>query len=160
MVNGQLIHGLLHPEMGHSRIPHNRQADPYPGFCPFHGDCWQGLAAGPAIEARWGQKAEALPLDHPAWTLEAHYLALGLVNIICILSPQRIILGGGVMTQTRLFPLVRQAVKAILSGYIALPAIVDAGDDYIVPPQFGQQAGILGAIALAKQSAPGVTGSS
>ena len=86
VANGKLVHGLIHPEMGHIRVPHDRDHDPFPGVCPFHGDCLEGLAAGPAIESRWGQRAETLPADHPAWPLEANYLALGLVNIICCLE--------------------------------------------------------------------------
>jgi len=153
MVNGKLVHGLVHPEMGHIRIPHNFDDDPYEGFCTFHGDCLEGLATGPAIEKRWGKRAESLPLDHPAWTLEARYLALGLVNMICMLSPQRIILGGGVMQQTHLFPLIRTIVKDLLNGYVKNPAILEQIDDYIVPPQLGNKTGVLGAIALAQQAA-------
>jgi len=151
MVNGQLIHGLIHPEMGHVRIPHDWESDPYPGCCPYHGDCLEGLATGPALEGRWGQQGETLPPDHPAWPLEARYLALGLVNIICILSPQRIIMGGGVMQQRALFPLVRREVQALLNGYLQAPAILEQIDDYIVPPGLGDRAGVLGAIALAQQ---------
>ncbi len=113
MVNNNLMHGLVHPEMGHLRIPHDWEADPFPGVCPYHGDCLEGLATGPAIETRWGQKGETLPRDHPAWQLEAHYLAWGLVNLICTLSPKRIILGGGVMEQDQLFPLVRKKVQKL-----------------------------------------------
>lgn len=150
MVNGQLIHGLMHPEMGHMIIPHNWDADPYAGFCPYHGDCWEGLAAGPALEGRWKVRAETLPPDHPAWKLEAHYLALGLVNIICILSPQRIILGGGVMDQKHLFPLIHNEVYTMLNGYIQAQQILEQMDSYIVPPGLGNRAGVLGAIALAQ----------
>jgi len=153
MVNGGLIHGLVHPEMGHIRIPHDREADPYPGCCPYHGDCLEGLACGPALEKRWGQRGETLPPDHPAWPLEAHYLALGLVNFICTLSPQRIIMGGGVMEQVQLFPLVRREVGQVLKGYIAAPAILQEIDQYIVPPGLGDRSGVLGAIALAQQVA-------
>ena len=153
MVNGKLIHGLLHPEMGHIRIPHERDRDPYPGSCPFHGDCLEGLAAGPALEERWGQPGETLPADHPAWLLEADYLAFGLVNIIYILSPQRIILGGGVMQQHQLFPLVRRRVQALLNDYLPVPAILDQIEDYIVPPGLGNRSGVLGAIALAQRAA-------
>ena len=96
MANGRLLHGLLCPEMGHSLLPHDRERDPFEGACPFHNDCFEGLASGPALEKRWGQKAETLPLDHPAWDLEAHYIALALANYIYTLSPQRIIIGGGV----------------------------------------------------------------
>jgi fructokinase len=153
LVNGKLIHGLVHPEMGHIRIPHDRERDPYAGACPYHGDCLEGLATGPALEARWGQRGETLPADHPAWELEAGYLALGLVSIICILSPERIIIGGGVMEQRQLFPLVRGRVRELLNGYLQVPAILDQIDEYIVPPGLGNQAGVLGAIALAQQAA-------
>lgn len=155
MLAGRLMHGLIHPEMGHMRVPHDRQADPYAGFCPFHGDCLEGLAAGPAIERRWGKKADELPPDHPAWALEAEYLALGLMNLVCTLSPQRIILGGGVMGQAHLFPLVRARVQALLNGYVEAAAIVSDIDRYIVPPGLGDRAGVLGAIALAELAAKG-----
>jgi fructokinase len=150
MVNDKLMHGLMHPEMGHMVVPHDRQRDPFPGNCPYHGDCLEGLAAGPALEARWGQRGETLPPDHDAWALEAHYLALGLVNVITILSPQRIILGGGVMEQPGIFPLIHQEVQQLLNNYIQMPAITEKIDDYIVPPQLGGRAGVLGAIALAQ----------
>jgi fructokinase len=149
MVAGNLLHGLVHPEMGHVRIPHDRERDPFEGVCPFHGDCLEGLATGPAIEARWGRRGEDLPDDHPAWPLEAHYLALGLMDIICTLSPQRVILGGGVMQRLFLFPMIRSGVRELLNGYIQSPALVDQIGAYIVPPALGSQAGVLGAIALA-----------
>jgi len=152
MVNGKLLHGLIHPEMGHIRIPHDRNLDPYAGCCPYHGDCLEGLAAGPALEERWGQRAETLPADHPAWQLEAEYLALGLVNFICTLSPQRIIMGGGVMQQPHLLPLVRRRVQELLNGYLQVPMILERIDDYIVPPELGNRAGVLGAIALGQQA--------
>lgn len=152
MVNGRLQHGLIHPEMGHILIPHNWQTDPYKGRCPFHGDCLEGLAAGPAMNERWGQPAETLPHDHPAWKLEAHYLALALTNFICTLSPQRIIMGGGVMAQPQIFPLVRLKVQELLNGYMQSPSLLTNIDHYIVPPQLGGQAGVLGAIALAQQA--------
>jgi fructokinase len=151
MVEGNLIHGMLHPEMGHMPLPRDQAEDPFTGNCPFHGDCFEGLASGPAIEARWGQRAETLGKDHPAWQMEAHYLALGLVNIITILSPSRIILGGGVMHQEQLFPLVRQEVQRILNKYIQASEIIEHIDAYIVPPALGARAGVLGAIALAQQ---------
>ncbi|MFN3929253.1 MAG: ROK family protein, partial [Thermoflexus sp.] len=111
MVHGRLLHGALHPEMGHIRIPHDQERDPFPGVCPFHGDCLEGLASGPALEARWGQPPESLPEDHPGWELEAEYLALGLVDILCVLIPERIILGGGVMRNRSLFPRIRGAAR-------------------------------------------------
>lgn len=153
MMNGRLMHGLLHPEMGHIRIPHDREADPYAGCCPYHGDCLEGLAAGPALAERWRQPAETLPANHPAWELEAHYLALALTNFICTVSPQRIVMGGGVMEQSQLFPLVRRKVQDLLHDYVQAPEILEQIDGYIVPPALGQRAGVLGAIALAEQVA-------
>ncbi len=153
MVNGKLIHGLMHPEMGHIRIPHDWQADPYPGYCSYHGDCFEGLAGGPALEGRWGQRGETLPPDHPAWALEAHYLALGLVCFICTLSPQRIIMGGGVMEQAHLLPMVRRRVQELLNNYIQAEAIQKHIEQYIVRPALGNRSGVLGAIALAEQTA-------
>jgi len=152
MMNGHLLHGLSHPEMGHLRLPHDLKQDPYTGACPFHGDCLEGLAAGPALIGRWGQPGKSLPLNHTAWPLEAHYLALGLANIIYTLSPQRIILSGGVMKQRILFPMIRREVQQILKGYLRLSAIIDKIDGYIVPPHLGDHAGVLGAIALAKKA--------
>jgi fructokinase len=152
MVNGQLLHGLLHPEMGHLRVPHDLDKDPYPGACPFHGDCLEGLAAGPALLGRWGHRAEDLPADHPAWELEAQYLALGLTNLICTLSPQRIILGGGVMQRIGLFQIVRRNVQQVLNGYLQVRTILEQIDQYIVPAALGDRAGVLGAIALAKMA--------
>ncbi len=153
MVGGKLAHGLVHPEMGHIRIPHDWDRDPFPGTCPFHGDCLEGMAAGPALEQRWQQPGQTLGPDHPAWDLEADYLAYGLVNYICTLSPQRIIMGGGVMAQPHLFPLVRSKTLGYLNGYVQSPAILDHIDTYIVPPGLGNQSGVLGAIALAMEAA-------
>jgi fructokinase len=149
LLGGQLMHGLIHPEMGHIRLPHDWEADPFTGICPYHGDCLEGLASGPALEARWGQPAETLPPDHPAWPLQVQYLALAIVDFICMLSPQRVIIGGGVMNQAQLFPLVRAKVQELLNGYVQAPEILDHIDRYIVPPALGSRAGVLGAIALA-----------
>ncbi len=153
LVNGIPLHGLLHPEMGHIRVPHDRQRDPFPGTCPYHGDCLEGLAAGPAIHQRWNQPAETLPADHPGWSLEAHYLALAVVNYIAVLSPQRVIMGGGVMEQVHLFPRIRSEVRDLLNGYIQVPELLERIDEMIVPPALGRQAGVLGAIALAREAA-------
>ncbi len=153
LMNGKLMHGLIHPEMGHILLP-PRHNDPSPGgFCPYHGNCLEGMANGPAIEKRWGQRAETLAPDHAAWELEAHYLATGLASLICTLSPQRIVMGGGVMEQLHLFPLLRQKTQALLNGYVQSPAILEQIDGYIVPPGLGNRAGILGAIALAERIA-------
>ncbi|MFO7682150.1 MAG: ROK family protein [Chloroflexota bacterium] len=148
MVNGRLVHGLIHPELGHISLPHDWQRDPYKGRCPYHGDCLEGMAAGPAIGDRWQTPAFELGADHPAWELEAHYLALALRTFICTLSPQRIVLGGGVMEQPQLFPLVRRKTVEYLNGYVQSPAILHEIDGYIVPPGLGNRAGVLGALAL------------
>lgn len=155
IVNGQPLHGLLHPEMGHLRVSHDWERDPYFGACPFHGDCLEGLAAGPGLVGRWGRPGESLPPDHEAWVLEAHYLAMGLVNLICALSPERIILGGGIMQQTRLFSMVRLEVKKLLNGYLQVPALLEQIDNYIVPAALGSRAGLIGAIELAKKAVAG-----
>ena len=150
LVNGRLLHGLIHPEMGHIPLPHDRQRDPFPGSCPFHGDCFEGLANGPALHKRWGQPAETLPPDHPAWDLEATYIAYALAAYITVLSPQRIVLGGGVAQQSQMFPLIHHKVPQILNGYIHSPQILEHIAEYIVPPGLGGRAGVLGAIALAE----------
>ena len=152
MVNGKLVHGLIHPELGHISLPHDWEQDSYNGRCPYHGDCLEGMAAGPAIGERWGIPAYELPPDHPAWDLEAHYLALALRTFICTLSPERIILGGGVMEQPQLFPLLREKTQAYLNGYVQSPAILEEIERYIVPPGLGNKAGVLGALALGMKS--------
>ena len=150
LVNGEVIHGLLHPEMGHIRIPHDLGADPFPGSCPYHKDCLEGLASGPAMQARWGQRAQDLPADHPAWALEAHYLALGLATWVCTVSPERILLGGGVMQQASLFPMIRQELLRLLNGYIDAKPLLNEIDSYVAPPELGSRAGVLGAMVLAE----------
>jgi fructokinase len=152
IVNGQILHGMIHPEVGHIHIPHELQRDPYPGACPFHGDCLEGLASGPAMEKRWGKPAHELPVDHPAWALEAHYLALGLVNLVCTLSPKRVVLGGGVMQQQFLFPLIRSELIRLLNGYVRSKELIENIEQYVVPPKLGNRAGIAGALVLAEQA--------
>lgn len=149
-VNGSVVHGLMHPEMGHIRVPHDLAADPFAGSCPYHGDCLEGLATGVAIGKRWGQKAETLLAGHPAWELEAHYLSLALANYVCVLSPQRIIMGGGVMSQPQLLPLVRRKLVSVLNGYVQAAEILEHTDRYVVAPALGSRAGVLGALALAQ----------
>jgi fructokinase len=145
VASGQFLSGSTHPEMGHIRVPRDSARDPFPGNCPFHGDCLEGSASGPAIAARWGAPAENLPPNHPAWVLEADYLAQALTTYVCILSPRRILLGGGVMRQSQLFPLIRTRLKELLAGYLPLPEVL--------PPELGREAGVLGAIALARSLA-------
>lgn len=152
MINGKLMHGLIHPEMGHIFIP-RAPTDDYEGKCPFHQyRCLEGLACGPAISRRWNvESATLLEATHEAWDLEAHYLALGLVNYICTLSPQRIIMGGGVMAQPQLLPLIHDKVKAMLNDYIQAAEIVDDIQHYIVLPGLSNRSGVIGALELARQ---------
>ncbi len=156
VVNGRVLHGLLHPEFGHMRIPHDRARDPFDGICPYHGDCLEGLASGEAIRRRWGRAGPQLA-DAAAWELEASYLGLALVNVICTLSPQRIIVGGGVAKQPALLPLVRRRVRDLLAGYLRAPELTepDATDRYITAPGLGDCSGVIGAIGLAQDSAAG-----
>lgn len=158
MAAGRLMHGLVHPEMGHMRLPHDWEADPFPGLCPYHGDCLEGLANGPALQARWGRPAETLAPEHPAWPLEARYLGLAVANLVCTLSPQRVILGGGVMQAPGLLSLVRGEVQRLLNGYVQAREILEEIDGYIVAPGLGSRAGVLGAIALAEIAARETTG--
>jgi fructokinase len=151
ILNGSPMHGLLHPEMGHILIPHDLKTDPFPGTCPYHGDCFEGLAAGGSIRKRWGISGEDLPEDHPAWDLEAKYIALALMNTICTLSPHRIVLGGGVMQHKKLFTLIREKVVTFLNGYVQSEAVTKNIDTYIIPPSLGNRSGVLGAIALAQR---------
>jgi len=149
--DGKSLIGMLHPEMGHLRIPHNRELDPFPGSCPFHGDCCKGLTNGPAIEKRLGVTGAMVSSNDPFWDIEADYIASALMNYILTLSPKKIILGGGVMQREFLFPKVRQRVRELLNGYVASKSLMENIDDYILPPGLGNQAGSLGAIALAMQ---------
>jgi fructokinase len=153
IAGGKPVHGLVHPEIGHMLLRRDPKKDPFPGNCPYHQDCLEGLAAGPAMAKRWNQPAFDLPFEHPAWALEAEYLALAVHNLVCVLSPQRIILGGGVMQQTRLFPVIRARVVELLNGYIHSDAILKNIDEYIVPPGLGNESGALGCIAMAQDMA-------
>jgi fructokinase len=152
MANGEILHGQTHTEAGHILIPHDIKKDPFPGVCSFHQDCFEGLASGPAMLSRWGKSAETLPKDHPAWPLEAEYIAAALVNYILTLSPQRIILGGGVIQASWLFPLIQDRVKELMSGYLVHPSLDQQIKDYIVPPALGSRSGVLGAIGLAQKA--------
>ena len=149
VVNGQLLHGLVHPEMGHMLL-RPVENDPAPhGFCPYHDGCLEGMAKGPAIEKRWGKPAAELPEDHIAWEIEAEYLAQMCVNTIVVLSPKMIVLGGGVMHQMHLFPRIRRRTQELLNGYVAHSAILENIDAYIVPPALGDNAGAAGSLLLA-----------
>jgi fructokinase len=150
LASGRPLHGLMHPEMGHLRVPRDRAVDPFEGICPYHGDCLEGLASAPALARRWGQPPETLPAEHPAWALEARYLALGIVSVIHVLSPRLVLMGGGVLRQSALLPLVRGEVLRLLNGYVPAAAIGGRLDEYIAPPALGSRAGVLGALALAQ----------
>lgn len=148
VVNGRPLHGLVHPEMGHIMLPHEREKDPFNGSCPYHGDCWEGLASGEAMERRWAMRAEDLPDGHPAWALEAEYLAAGISDLIVTISPQKVITGGGIMKKNGLVEAVRARVVELLNGYVSVPEITEKIDEYIVPPGLGDRAGVLGAIVV------------
>lgn len=147
-VGGRRIRGLTHPEMGHLAVP-RAPGDAFAGVCPFHGDCWEGLASGPAIEQRWGRPGRDLPPDHPAWDLQAGYLAAGLMSLVLALSPERVVVGGGVMEHAPLLARVREALRQRLNGYLPVADF----DAYLVPPALGARAGVLGALALAQDVA-------
>lgn len=145
--DGRPLHGMMHPELGHLPLPRDARRDPFEGVCPFHESCLEGLASGPALEARWGLPAHEIPPDHEAWSLEAEYLALGCASIALALSPQRIVLGGGVMQQPDLLPMIRREFRNKLGGYLDSTAAAEP-DTYLVPPELGNRAGVLGALAL------------
>ena len=149
-IEGKLLHGMLHPEAGHILLT-QRQDDTYEGTCPYHKTCLEGLAAGPAIEARWGRKAVELKDDARVWDLEAYYIAQAIVNYILILSPQMIILGGGVMHQEQLFPKIRSYVKKMMNGYIKTKEMADL-DHYIVTASLHDDQGIMGALELGRRA--------
>ena len=149
-IDGRLLHGMLHPEAGHVLIQ-KRSTDVFEGKCPYHKNCLEGLAAGPAIEARWGKKATLLQDDTQVWDLEAYYIAQALANYILTLSPDMIILGGGVMHQEQLFPLIRSYVKELLNGYIRTKELAQP-ESYIVPASLKDNQGIMGCLELARRS--------
>ena len=152
MQDGRPLRGLLHPEMGHMYLPHAPDDD-FDGCCPFHGDCLEGMAAAPALEARWGASPADLPDEHPAWAMEAHYLGTALANLACILTPERFILGGGVMHREVLFPSIRRVLRKRLDGYLDVAPLTEETDGYVVPAALGADAGVRGALAMAHQVA-------
>lgn len=158
IVDGRPLRGLIHPEVGHMRIPHDLRQDPFAGNCPAHGDCWEGLASGAAIGERWNRVPAELPDDHPAWQLEAQYLALGILGITCVASPHRVIVGGGVMERPRLRRAVARRLVGLVAGYLDTPLLGQEIDNYLVAPALGDRAGVLGAIALAQLEAPNLSG--
>lgn len=149
ITNGKLIHGLVHPEFGHIRIPHDTRKDPFQGICPYHRDCFEGLASGPAMTTRWNLSPENLPAEHVGWALESEYIAHALANIICTVSPEIIILGGGVMHHHHLYKMVQENTRRILNRYIKSKSVEENISDYIIPPRLKDDSGILGALSMA-----------
>jgi fructokinase len=147
---GRAVHGLLHPEAGHLRIPHDAGLDPFTGACPFHGDCWEGLASGRALRQRWGRDPQTLPEEHAAWPLEAGYLAAGILAIVMIASPHRVIVGGGVGQRAGLLAQTRAELTRLLGGYPDRPELSGDLGAYLVAPELGHLAGVLGGFALAE----------
>ncbi|MGD7050490.1 ROK family protein [Rossellomorea marisflavi] len=147
VVQGKLLQGLSHPEMGHILI-RRHEDDAYEGKCPYHKDCLEGLAAGPAIEARWGVKGDQLVDKGEVWEMEGYYIAQALMQYIVIISPKKIILGGGVMKQKQIFPIIYKHLEKMINGYVDLPPL----EDYIVSPGLGDNAGITGSLMLAQEA--------
>lgn len=151
-LNGGLLHGMMHPEAGHILLQRH-PADSYGGKCPFHGNCLEGLAAGPAIEERWGAKGAELASRREVWELEAYYIAQACVNYTLTYSPRRIVLGGGVMHQEQLFPLIRGQFAELLAGYVDTPELRRL-DSYIVPCSLEDNQGVIGCLQLAASALP------
>ena len=152
VADGRLVHGLVHPEMGHIRLPRPpAESARFPGICPFHGDCFEGVAAGPALEARWGSPAQDIGVDDPRhaamWELEARYLAAALHAYVCIVSPQRIVVGGGVGENDELLMRTRPLLRESLAGYVDHLAV--NRPDFVVTPALGNRSGAIGALELA-----------
>ncbi|MEH7179342.1 ROK family protein [Neobacillus vireti] len=147
LVQGQLLQGLSHPEMGHILVRRHPE-DQYQGKCPYHSDCLEGLAAGPAIEERWGTKGVDLVDRKEVWEMEGYYLAQALMQYVLILSPKKIILGGGVMHQKQVYDSIYKNLKELLNDYVTLPGL----ENYIVSPSLGDNAGITGSLLLARQA--------
>ena len=155
VIEGKLVHGLVHPELGHMILRQEPEDRTPAGFCPYHQGCLEGLASGPAIAKRWGRDARELPPEHEAWDLEASYLAQMCMNAVCAFSPEKIILGGGVMQQKHLFPLIRRKTQELLNGYICAREITEQIDSYIVEPGLGTRSGATGALLLARMAIAG-----
>lgn len=153
VVEGQPLHGMSHPEAGHMLPRRHPAHDGFAGCCPYHGDCYEGLASGPAIIAAWGQPLSQLPADHPAWEVEAAYLGQLCAALILTAAPQRIVMGGGIMQQQRLYAMIRDHAARNLAGYIAPLDGPQAFDRLIVPPACAEPSGLIGAYRLAERAA-------
>jgi len=146
--HGHTHKGALHPELGHIRVRRHPDDQDFKGTCPFHGDCLEGLASGPAIQARYGAALDMLPAGHPAFAVIGDYLGQLAATLILLLAPQRILFGGGVMQQAALFPLLRVTTARLLNGYAGLGERTWL-DQSVLPPALGADAGIVGAMLLA-----------
>lgn len=153
VAEGQLLHGMVHPEWGHVLLRAHPE-DPTPrGFCPYHDGCLEGLACGPAIDKRWGAPSRELPHDHIAWEIESYYLAQLCVTALVTISTEKIVLGGGIMQEKFLFPMIREKTLKLLNGYVAADRVLNHIDDVIVPPGLGIHSGVTGALILAAEAA-------
>ncbi|ABX41952.1 ROK family protein [Lachnoclostridium phytofermentans] len=148
-INGQLLHGMLHPEAGHILLERHKE-DTFGGSCPYHQNCFEGLASGPAIGKRYGKSANELSDCDEVWKLEAYYIAQALYNYTCMFSPNKIVLGGGVMHQKQLYPLIREEFKKIMNGYIDTKEVRDL-ENFIIAPSLNDNQGILGCLELANR---------
>src|SRR5688572_22344278 len=149
VVSGKTVFGMNHTELGHIRIA-RRAGDKFAGICAFHGDCVEGLASGPAIEARAGMRAAEIAVDHPVWDCVAHDLGQLLHTMVLTTAPQRIFLGGGVLSaQTHLFERIQKELTRSLNRYIEAEELREGIAQYVVPPGLGTMSGPLGALALA-----------
>ena len=155
VINGAPVHGLVHPEGGHILIRQDYESDPYAGHCPFHQNCLEGLCCGPSVQDRFGKPGYELSDDHPFWNTFSNYVAQACVSQILQISPEKIVLGGGVMEQEHLFPKIHAEILRLLNGYVIHPAILEKIDEYITPPVLGNRAGACGAMALARRAVEG-----
>ena len=149
ILDGKPLHGALHPEGGHILLK-PRAGESFKGNCPYHEYCFEGMASGPAIQAKWGRPARELAGKEEVWEAESDYIAQALADFILTLSPEKVILGGGVMKQEQLFPAIRRKVSRFLNGYLSIPALDDM-DSYIIPASLNDNQGILGCIALFRE---------
>ncbi len=149
IVHGKPLHGLIHPEGGHFAMPHDWQRDPFPGVCPYHGDCLEGLASGPSMKERWNQDPESIPDSHPAWDLEAEYVSQAALDLIYAYSPQKIVLGGGVLQHSGLIDKIRTMILQKNKGYVQSDLLLNHIEKYVHLPTLGNRSGVLGAMAMA-----------
>lgn len=148
---GNPLSGVGHPEVGHMQLP-RAPGDDFAGICPYHGDCAEGLACGPAMKARWNQSAEDIPEDHVGWAFEAHYIAAICVNLTYTLRPQKIVIGGGVMERSSLYAPVREAFSTLMAGYSPDQYSTDIEQFLSAPALHTPSPGLMGAFELARRA--------